>query len=343
VSSPNDPAVSKVPAATNKPAGNFNSPDEFTPGRYRQSVEGASFVPGPPDEVSLSRELGAAPPYRRRILLPVVLFLLTCLTTFYAGFTGFPGYEPRPLSRTAFDGLFYSAAVMTILMSHEMGHFLQALRYRVPASLPFFIPIPIGPLGTMGAVIGMQGSQADRRQLFDIGISGPLAGMILVVPVLWLGLKTGTPDHAFTMMNKQIDLGYPLLMKWMIPYAQPGVSSDTYFVTNPLLMAGWVGCFVTGLNMLPISQLDGGHVSYAVFGRYADLVANWFFFTTIGYIIIYEQHQWILMLLIVMMIGIHHPPTANDDVPIGWPRRVLGLASLGLSAICLPINLNPFS
>src|SRR5262249_45528911 len=146
-------------------------------------------------------------------------------------------------------------------------HFIQAVRYGVPASLPFFIPMPFTPLGTMGAVIGMQGSDADRKELFDIGLTGPLAGLFVALPLTWYGIQVA---HPFPL-NVPAGLHFqdPLLLKGMMWYLRPDLQAGQELTMNPFLMAGWVGMLITGLNMLPISQLDGGHVAYAILGRRA--------------------------------------------------------------------------
>ncbi len=258
---------------------------------------------------------------RRRIILPVMLFLLTCMTTFLHG------------------GTVYMVAVMGILLAHEMGHFLQALRYHVPASLPYFIPMPFSPLGTMGAVIGMQGSRADRRQLFDIGISGPLAGLVLAIPITMAGIVMAQPVRDVTASGMWF--GDPLLVKALIPLLRPELPPGTELYMNALLMAGWVGLLVTGLNMLPVSQLDGGHVAYALLGNRAHALARLLILAAMVFIVIYEQYGWLLMLVLVMMIGTDHPPTADDRAEIGPWRRLLGFASLAIPIFCLaPI---PFS
>lgn len=214
----------------------------------------------------------------RRVFLPVFLFVATCLSTFIAGALDWdPGTHVlhetvgQRIAENWQQGLIYAAAVIGILLTHEMGHFIQTVRYGVPASLPFFIPIPFLPTGTMGAVIGMEGSRADRKQLFDIGISGPWAGLIVALPIIWFGIQ-----QAEVMKDgAEVMLGDPLIFKLMASYLKPGISPDAILnKNNPLLMAGWVGMLITGLNMLPVSQLDGGHVIYGLFGRRAKLVAH---------------------------------------------------------------------
>ena len=283
-------------------------------------------------------------PRRRRVGLPIALFIITCISTFWVGACGEFGtqdgegpialvaavVDPQALwlilSEGWRDGLLYMTAVMSILLAHEMGHFLQAVRYRIPASLPFFIPMPLTPIGTMGAVIGMQGSQADRREMFDIGISGPLAGLLVALPIAWFGIQQAQPGESI--------FADPLLFQMLTHWLRPELPADTAFAWNPLRMAAWVGMLITGLNMLPISQLDGGHVAYALFGRRAHLIARGMILAAVIFILASQQYSWIVMLILVMLIGTDHPPTRDDRVPLGRGRQILGLASLLIPIFC---------
>lgn len=271
-------------------------------------------------------------------MLPLVLFLLTCLSTFLTGgsFSESQGDYQFQHYFVWRDGLAYMLAVMSILVAHEMGHYLQALRHGVPASLPFFIPMPLSPIGTMGAVIGM-GAQSDRKQLFDIGLTGPLAGLVVAVPVAWYGVMTAVP-HTGPIGDGMVAAD-PLFFQWLIARLRPELSPDTVFAWNPYYMAAWVGLLITGLNMLPVSQLDGGHVAYALFGRRAHLLARAVVAAALFYAVVENQYNWLVMLAVVFFIGIDHPPTSNDAVELGWPRRLLGYASLTIPIFCLAPSL----
>ncbi len=309
---------------------------------WRAAEPRADDSPGPPVAPAQGYpELSDAylePRQQRRIVLPLVLFVATCVSTFMAGALNWtPAFylensqAEQVMAANWTQGLIYMAAVIGILLTHEMGHFLQTVRYGVPASLPFFIPVPILNTGTMGAVIGMEGSRADRKQLFDIGISGPWAGLIVSLPIIWFGIKTAT----IMPTNAELLLGDPLIFKLLAKYLRPDLPVGVVLnKNNPLLMAGWVGMLITGLNMLPISQLDGGHVIYGLFGRRAHLVARGFLIAAILYVVFGEQYNWTLMLVLVIMLGVDHPPTRDDNVRLGWPRQILGLASLAIPVLC---------
>lgn len=303
---------------------------------------------------------------RRRIVVPVVLFLLTCASTFFVGATGWrpmdslvsaeflnPGsaYFLLPSRLMVFEiaqnwqqGAIYTFCLLAILMTHEMGHFVMTVLYRVRASLPYFLPFPISPLGTMGAVIGMDGSSADRRQIFDIGLAGPIAGLIVAVPVAWIGVRE--LDLA-AVQPQGMRLGMPLALRWLIDYLQPGAFNPQVGIAvnqlNAYFMAGWVGLLVTGLNMMPVSQLDGGHVTYALFGRSAHWAARLFMLLLFGYMatvfwLFETPPTMLLMALLVLMMGTDHPPTRDDSVPLGWFRYALGLGSLLIFVFCFMPN-----
>ncbi len=281
-------------------------------------------------------------PPRRRIKLPVVLFLLTCLSTFWVGSALWCPEQFLPNDwRLAIvtnwpSGLLYMVTVLGILFFHEMGHFLMTVRYRIPASFPYFIPIPFTLLGTMGAVIAMAGYRANRRQTFDIGIAGPLAGLALAVPVLWFGVQGLDLDRpGYGGVALDLPLFARLLIGWLQP-AHANVDHIWISQVNALFMAGWVGLLITGLNMVPISQLDGGHVIYALFLGKAHWIARAFLICTLGYIIWAQAYMWTLMVVLVTLIGTDHPPTANDQMPLGRGRYLLGLASLVIPLFCFP-------
>jgi Zn-dependent protease len=302
----------------------------------------------------------------RRVALPAVLLVATCLSTFWVGavdwkplvhleglyrgaaavMQNLPQGSPAAALEQGMavahmdwrQGLFYMAVVLAVLATHEMGHFLMALRHRIPASLPYFIPVPFVPFGTLGAVIGMEGSRANRREMFDLGVAGPLAGLAVTLPILWLGIRA-LPAQPLAPMPGELCFHNPLLMQYLIAWLKPDYPTPAVLWLNqftPLLMAGWLGMLVTGLNMLPISQFDGGHVAHALLGRRARLLARGLLIAAILFIIYKEQYSWVLMLVLVILLGVDHPPTADDGVRLGWPRRLLGAAALTLPILCFP-------
>lgn len=274
---------------------------------------------------------GPTPPHvpqLRSWKLPLVLFLCTCCSTWVAGAQLFGLRE----------GLQYALLVMAILAAHEMGHFLQSVRYGVPASLPLFLPMPfISPLGTMGAVIFQKPGVATRKSLYDIAITGPLAGLAVTLPVLYYGIlqaKTvdfpaNLPPDATTIMFAD-----PLLIKGMMRFIHGPIPPGQDFQINAWLFAGWVGVLITALNLFPLGQLDGGHILYTLLGRRSHRLARSLFRFLVALVILGglfidpQFFGWGLMLLLVRSTGVEHPPTANDQEPLGAFRRGLGWATL---------------
>ncbi|KAA3616385.1 MAG: site-2 protease family protein [Calditrichaeota bacterium] len=244
-----------------------------------------------------------------------VLFVLTFLSTFAAGVF---------LHGTYTAGLWYSFGIMSILYSHEMGHYLMCKKYGMQATLPYFIPIPppLNPFGTMGAVIRMQGRMTNRKMLFDIGGGGPLAGLILVIPFLYWGLSMSEVTLQTGANSPGLYLGESLFFKgiaWLVIGDDPG-KYDIFL--HPLAYAGWAGLFVTALNLLPIGQLDGGHVLYSLFGSktryiYPISIAG---FTLLC---VHFYTPWAVLVFILIWVGAKHPETLNDYEPLDLKRKVL--------------------
>ena len=276
-----------------------------------------------------------------------MLFLATCLTTTFCrlGFDNevlksflltlcliVAGAESAPQYWIDFTGrlwqaLQFSMALMLILICHELGHYIQSRRYRVRSSLPFFIPVPFGPFGTLGAVITMDDEVPHSKALFDIGISGPLAGLIPTLIFLYYGIQW---SYLGPRQPGEIEFGNPLLIQWTIYWMFGHLPPDMMFYLHPLAMAAWAGLFLTSLNLMPFSQLDGGHIIYALLGR-KSIPVIYCLFVAVILAVTWHWHQlwhWSLILILIVLIGLAHPPTANDAIPLGWFRRCLGWATL---------------
>lgn len=266
---------------------------------------------------------------RRMYPWSVLLFFAACASTWFIGGQTADGFD-----HTA--GMTYSAAVMGILLAHELGHYLQALRYGVPASPPMFIPMPLPPLGTMGAVILQGAGFANRKVLFDIAISGPLAGLVLALPVVWWGLQEST---VITIDPSQAALifGDPLILQWMYELRHGALAENQEVLLNPLLQAGWVGIFITAVNLVPIGQLDGGHILYTLIGRKAHWVAYAIVLGAVAWMVATENPTFMLMVLLLCGFGLRHPPSSDDSVPIGRVRTILAWLTLAF----VPIGFTP--
>jgi membrane-associated protease RseP (regulator of RpoE activity) len=289
-----------------------NHGEDYNPEIIRAEIVD-EMEPGAPWEW---REIRRVRP-QRRVRLPILLFIATCLSTLLTG------------------GLWYALPVMTILICHEMGHFIQAHRYGVYASLPYFIPIPppVSPFGTLGAVIVMEPRMGHRKALFDIGITGPLAGLVPTFIFLIVGLHYSSFDIS---QHDTVQFGYPLLLQFLAKWILGSTPQGCEIAMHPMAFAGWVGLFVTSLNLMPIGQLDGGHVLYALLRQKANRVASLlllfaFFMVVFNFD---EFGGWLPMLFLLFFVFGHvHPPTADDEEPLGRFRTVLGWLTLAFIVI----------
>lgn len=279
------------------------------------------------------------PPFRSRKRLALILFVATCLSTFWVGAIQFTPEHALGGMAMLLNGLSYAGPVMLILLAHEMGHYLQARRYRVPATLPYFIPMPVPPLGTMGAVIVQGAGYADRKALFDIAISGPLCGLVLALPVAYLGVSSSQVVQLPPWLGVEL-FGDPLILQWMIRWVHGPLAENQEIALNPVLLAGWVGILITALNLIPIGQLDGGHILYTLIGRKAHFVAIGLVVGAIAYMLWTSYPAYALLLVLLIVMGIRHPPTTDDSVRLGGRRIVLGW--LTLSFIVVGFTPTPF-
>ncbi|HXF95731.1 MAG TPA: site-2 protease family protein [Gemmatimonadales bacterium] len=286
---------------------------------------------------------------RENWLLHVGLFLATLVTTSWAGATfagalpasplfGLPaGIEsPGDFLRALGAGMVFSVPLLSILLAHELGHYLTARRYDLDASPPYFIPLPLPSLvGTMGAFIRLRTIVTDRRQLVDVAGAGPIAGFLVALPVLWAGLARSAPVAGFDGMllwvgGERFELGDSLITVALRTLVWGEV---TGLAVHPLAFAGWVGMFVTMLNLLPIAQLDGGHILFAALPRWKERVALAF----LGVILVLGWYSawpgwWVfgLFVLVLSRGRLGHPPVIDVYRPLPRARRWLAWTALAL-------------
>lgn len=199
-----------------------------------------------------------APSELSRWRVPLVLLVLTFASMLFVG------------------GWAFAVSLMAILFAHEMGHYIAAKIHRVDVSPPYFIPVPFFLLGTMGAVINMRGAIKTRNALLDIGAAGPLAGMVVALPVLIYGLHTSPVEPLSAYDGKDFFVeGRNLLYLGILHLLKGPIPADHDVWINPIAMAGWAGLLVTQINLLPVGQLDGGHIAYALFGKRQDRYSRW--------------------------------------------------------------------
>jgi membrane-associated protease RseP (regulator of RpoE activity) len=274
---------------------------------------------------------------RSRALRPVhvVLFLLTLLTTTMAGSFS-AGVNPLEDLRLLVHGLPFSATLMTILLVHEMGHFLVARWHGVEATPPYFIPGPPFLIGTFGAFIRMR-TPTNRRALFDVGAAGPWAGFLVAIPAVIYGLSISTVGPPVEEPEGLL-LGDSLAFAALARLALGVSPAEVTITLHPIALAGWFGLFVTFLNLLPVGQLDGGHVVYALLGRFHRLVARLGLAVILGLAFL-GWNGWLIWAVLVTMIGLDHPPTV-DDTPLDPRRRLGAWLTVGLFVVTfMPVPL----
>src|SRR5579863_2794881 len=273
-----------------------------------------------------------------------ILFLLTLLTTTIAGADMAPGSPGVYLSHPStylnlFSGLTFSIPLMLILFSHEMGHYLTSRRYGVDASLPYFIPAPFPSvfiIGTFGAFIRMRSLPRTRRAMFDIGAAGPWAGFIVALIAIVVGLKLSQVTPLDNSLGG-LQLGNSIIF-WSVSRVVLGVDPNTVNVNlHAIAFAGWLGLLVTALNLLPVGQLDGGHVVYSLLGpRLHRLVSRLAWLATALMVVVpYLLGKdfwpgWLFWFVIVMVLGLGHPSTSDTETPLTGARRLMAWATVAL-------------
>ncbi len=250
----------------------------------------------------------------------------------YAGFNaGFVGDVGPP---SFVQGAWYSFTILAILGTHEMGHYFACRYYGVDASLPYFLPAPI-LTGTVGAFIRIRQPIRTKLMLFDIGAAGPIAGFLVALPTLFLGLKLSRvvplPDNF-----SGLTLGEPLLFQ-LAAFLVVGELPDGYALNlHPMGFAAWFGLLATLLNLFPIGQLDGGHISYAIFGSRSTVVSLLAVAVVVG--LTFVSLSWlfwaILMVAMIAVLGPSHPPTIDHQIPLDLTRRRVALATLVIFILC---------
>lgn len=301
-------------------------------------MESPAPAPWPP--VETRAPLQPFPP--PRLLLHALLLATTALTTTVAG-AFWEGLDPIDHPRLLVRGLPFAATLIVILLVHESGHYLMCLRHRVNASLPYFLPAPpnIFPMGTFGAFIRIRSRFPDRRALFDVGAAGPLAGFVVALAATMVGLHLSTVV-AHPPEGQALELGDSMLtaiLTRLVLHADPAT-----VVLHPVAFAGWFGLFVTSINLLPLGQLDGGHVLYAAAGRRSRLLPG----VLIAFLVWLGLSGWpgwlVWAVLLTLLVTLGHPPTENDFQPLGVGRRltaVLTLAVFVVTFVAEPFRIIP--
>lgn len=249
---------------------------------------------------------------------PIILFVITVCTTFANGLL-MSGGAPSVRS-----GVLYCGPLLLILLCHEMGHYLTCRHYGIPASLPIFLPSPCF-LGTFGAFIAMRAQPPTRKALFDVGVAGPAAGLVVALPVLLVGLQmSDLVPVKEAQAQGYVQLGDSLIMKLMV-WLTHGHTEDELLL-HPTAFAGWVGLVVTGINLLPLGQLDGGHIAYAALGPRTQRL--WVRIAVAALVVVVSRGAYALLIGLVVLLGWRHQPPVDDTEPIGTGRKALACVML---------------
>jgi membrane-associated protease RseP (regulator of RpoE activity) len=262
----------------------------------------------------------------------LLLFLLTVLSTLAAG-SFLSGENPLSDPASLWIGVPFSATIMAVLGLHELGHYLAARRYRLNVTLPYFIPFPT-IIGTLGAVIRMKSPIHHRRMLMDIGVAGPIMSFLVSIPVTYFGLLNSHFEAVDAAAGAgSIHLGSSLVFHFLSVLAL-GTPPEGYdVVLHPVAFAGWVGFFVTALNLIPIGQLDGGHIIYSLIGPLQKKVSTVIFILLLALgglsLLGTGWPGWFLWAVLIFFLArIPHPPVIDEEVPLGRGRRVVGIIAL---------------
>jgi membrane-associated protease RseP (regulator of RpoE activity) len=287
-----------------------------------------------------------SPPYRDRVWLHVLLFLTTFAATtmvgagFYLNFLSDLGWRRVnvPTTTLLLGGLWYSVPALLILGSHEMGHYFACRYYGVSATLPFFIPAPIVSLfGTLGAVIRIRDPLRTKRILFDVGVAGPLAGFVVLLPALILGIRWSEVMREPPPSPNGIDLGEPMLFQLVTRLFFGAIPEGYTLNAHPMAFASIFGLLATALNLLPVGQLDGGHLAYANLGKHAKYVTYVTVATTLvlGVTVATSWLVWFgLILVLLRMTGVEHPPTMDEHEPLDRVRLAISILAIIIFALC---------
>jgi membrane-associated protease RseP (regulator of RpoE activity) len=266
-------------------------------------------------------------PKSRDPRINLILFVITLASVLYVG-ASYEGVNVFQQPAGLLLGLPYAISLLTILLAHEFGHYFAARHHKVAVTLPYFIPLPFNfSLGTLGAFIQLRAPTKTRKELFDVGVAGPLAGLFVAIPVLIVGLMQSEVGPL------PAETGYLLegnsVFYWSLKYllkGQPLPGNGLDVQLNSVAWAGWIGLFITMLNLLPAGQLDGGHVIYTLFGEHARKIG----FAVVGVLVVLGSVSWTGWFLwagiIFFLIGVGHPPPLNDLVPLDFKRRLVAYA-----------------
>ncbi len=296
------------------------------------------------------------PRFQHRYGKHVLLLALTFLTTSTAGACHQLSFEASIGSLTPetvswswaylWGGLSYSVPLLAILGAHEFGHYAYCRIHQVDATLPYFLPFPIALTGTLGAVIRIREAFPSKRALFDIGVAGPIAGFVVLLPFLWWGVALSGVVKFPETADGVIYFGEPLLFKAVAWLRFGDLPEGFDIVLHPMGFAAWFGMLATALNLLPFGQLDGGHIAYAIFGKRAAVISGVTLVTAV-LLFAFESSSWffvaLMMLAMAFLMGLRHPRIIDEDTPLDTTRVAVAAIALVIFIICFtPVPIETF-
>lgn len=267
------------------------------------------------------------PPHTRTRLpwVNLVLFVLTLMSTVAAGAMQ-AGVDPIADPAGLAEGLPFALTLMTILLCHEFGHYFASRHHHTDATLPYFIPAP-SIIGTFGAFIKMTSPIRTRRALIDIGASGPIIGFVVAVAATVVGLSMSEFMLLPPDTEGMLGLGDSILFSWLADVIVGTPPEGMDILLHPMAFAGWIGLFVTSLNLIPIGQLDGGHILYAVLGPLHRPISR-VLVLCLALVGAFFWQGWLLWAVLMLVLGLRHPPVLFWEAPLDPARRKVALASL---------------
>lgn len=308
---------------------------------------------GPPVEHGIPVYAIPPPPrFQHRYWVHALWLLVTIVTTtlagaghYYAFLAGFSGSGPGLTWQLLWGACWYSGTILAILGAHEMGHYVMCRHHRVDATLPYFLPVPPPVLtGTLGAFIKIREPFPSKAALFDIGVGGPIAGFVVLVPALVLGIAMSKVE-ALPATFEGLSLGEPLLFKWATRLVWGVIPDGSSLNLHPMGFAAWFGMLATALNLIPFGQLDGGHIAYAALGPRATRLSIISVALVAGMTLTSWSWLFFALLLVGMffVLGPRHPRVPDEHVPLDAGRLWIAIAAAVILIICFtPAPIEPY-
>lgn len=308
--------------------GKFKIPDAEAIERIKDKLQGTGYIPIfqiDNNKIIVKIRTALESNEKEKWFLNLLLFIATIMTTLLAG-SFYEGKDPFINFKNIIFGIPFSLSIITILGAHELGHYFFARIHKVRTTLPYFIPFPFSLVGTLGAVIKIKSPMTNKRALLDIGSAGPIAGMIFAIPIVIIGFLTSQvkPFPPGPHLPGS-EMGSSLLLEMIQRLLLPPIPDGYAVYLNSVGFAGWIGFLVTMLNLIPIGQLDGGHIAYALLGKKHNIVAQIFIIVLLILSLFFYVGWLVWAMLIFFVIKLNHPAPLDDITPLDNKRKIIGI------------------